>query len=247
MQVGNLAELPLEEPVDRSAGEQGADAGGGGGAGDDEAEDEGGEDSGGDVALEFLDEFEDAAFEDGGEGDGAADQKGDDRGDAADGDEACFAGRWVQVPLVEIHGEDGGGGVQHRGERADDRAGDGGQDEAAEAAGNQLANQGGVGLVGAGQGVAVELLGDDAGHDDGEGDQEPESACEDDAELALLQGARRQRALDDELVEAAVVEVGNPHAADQDGPGQLGVVARQDHVQLVGVGRVEGGGAADGA
>jgi hypothetical protein len=77
------------------------------------------------------------------------------------------------------------------------------------------------------------------GHHDREGHQQPQPAGEDHAELAVLERFGREVALHDELVEPAVVDHHDPHAADHAGPGQVRVVGGQDHVQLVRVVRGE--------
>lgn len=77
--------------------------------------------------------------------------------------------------------------------------------------------------------LGVEVEGDDTGDDDDEGDEEFHPGGEHDTALALGEGGGAERALGDVLVEAPVVEVGDPYAEEEGGPGEDGVGGGKEH------------------
>ena len=101
-------------------------------------------------SLEFLDVVEDplelGIAELGGD---QADEDDKDEGrPAAEPDERLAVGVLLDVPLVDVHGQKRGDGIEQRAQGADDRAGDGRQDEAAESGPDQVPDKERIGLVG---------------------------------------------------------------------------------------------------
>ena len=83
-----------------------------------------------------------------------------------------------------------------------------------------------------GQVLVVEVIGQDTGDDDHEGDEQLEESREHDTELTLLQALGSEGALHDVLVEAPVEEVGNPETEQVNRPRHDRVVLLAHHVQL---------------
>lgn len=238
----------LKEAVENGAENEREDTGDGRGFWKEESPDESAHDSGPNVALELLDKLEDATKAGIGKvgRDNGSDGDDDDSEEAAEFDELLLGGLGIYHAAVDVHGGDGGGRVEKRGEGGGDRSGDGGVDESADAWRDELLNEGGEGGVGIGQGVAVDLVSHEAGHDDGEGDEEPESTGEDHAELAIAEGFGGEVSLHDELVQTAVVDHDDPHTGEEPGPRELGVVCGEEHVEAIGICSGEGIPAPDG-
>ena len=248
---GHFKRQELEEQGYRDGGEHAPDGAFVGCLFPEQAHEEDGEDARADESGVFLDVLEhlvDAAQHRG-------EQDGDNQGNACaetpDVHELPLGSLGLDVGLVDIHGEDGGRGVEHGCQRGDDGGCQGGEHQAFQADGDERADEPRVGVVvvkrrGAGnlEGCAgiVHVLGihnpsHDAGHGNDERNQHFQEGGKGDAPLRFLQGAGCQGALDDVLVETPVVEVGNPKPADEHvDAGQVVVflvVAGEYHVEFV--------------
>ena len=154
--------------------------------------------------------------------------------------------------LVDVHREDGRRAVEHRCERGHDGGRERREGQALEAGRQELQQPwigvvrvgGGGRLVGCGlskaghdPGVLRHHVGGDAGNHDNQRQDELEAGGKQDAALAFLERFGGQRPLDDVLVEAPVVDIGHPHAADEDPDARQVHVLRmplvQDHGKLV--------------
>jgi len=142
-------------------------------------------------------------------------------------------GGWVNFSFDDIHSKNGGGGIEHRSQRADDGAENGSKYKAGDTGRDEFFYQHGEGLVGICHLSAVELPCDDAGQDNNKRYQQLQTGCNENAELALFEALCRECPLGDELVYAPVVEVRNPQAEEQCCPWQNFIICGQYHMQPI--------------
>ncbi len=157
--------------------------------------------------------------------------------------------------MVDVHREDGGHRVQHRGQRRHDGGHKGGDHEAFDAGRNEILDQPRVGVVVLDAAVGVQEgalntrdhrrafgrgehhIGDDARNHDDQRKDHLHARGEEEAFLRLRKRFGRKSALDDVLVEAPIVDVRDPHAADQNPDAgkivELRMPLVQDHVEFV--------------
>ena len=168
----------------------------------------------------------------GGPGTGDDDEQGGHH--LAEPHQRLLRGLLLEVPLVEVHGQDGRGGVEHRVQRAHHGPEQRGEHQPANPRRQDLLEHVGIGAVLVGDLLGVELKGHDPGKDDNEGHEQLQRGGQHHALLPFGDALGSQGPLGDELVQAPIEELRNPQAADEHGhPGHLGVAERLDGGELV--------------
>src|SRR6185437_4687181 len=214
---GELEEIELQDGGEDEAGNDGGHCGGGVSPAPEKTDREDNRERRGDVGETFLDEHEQGqlrrAEPDGGED---SEKYGGGSAPLTEDNERALGGLGPQEPLIDVHGQNGGGGVDHGGKMRHQCPGDGGEDDAAKTARDQGFDEQDVRLVGVAK-VRKEAKGDDSRQHEEEGHDRVEEACSDDTHAGVPLVLRSQTALDNVLAGAVVPDTDAEKAGENSG------------------------------